>query len=201
VNRQRYCPFPNTAYDGSCYVQFNGGASGQASMQQDITYPGPYFGNGKKTASTAEVMLRCPTANIASNCPGAVAIRGINGPGQDEGVSQSLILPKGGNWYRCRVDFNHPDGPDTETPGYGFVNNHTTLRWEVYNQGGDGRNLDVDFTYLGAKSRERDPRIDFPVPLIGWAPPGLNDVGTVGDILNDTPLACYQATGTGAPIN
>lgn len=201
VNRAQYCPFPNTAYDGSCYVQFNGGVSGEASMYQDVTYPGPYFGNGKKTVYTAEAMLRCPTSNPGTTCPIAIAIRGRNGPGADEGVSITYPLPKDGNWYLCRLDYNHPDGPNTDTPGWGFVNNHSTLRWEIYNQSNDGRNLDIDYTYLGPRSREVDPRVDRAIPIFGWTPPGLNDIGTVGDILNDTPDNCYRATGTGAPIS
>jgi len=195
VNRVKYCN--GTGYDESCFVQFNSGnGNGEVSIQQDVTYPGGAAGLKKYTA---EAMVRCPTSN-AGNCPITIGVWGIGGPNGNEGQGMSQTLPNNGHWYLCRTDDDHPD-PD---PDAGFQYSHNTLRWEVYNKGGFGINLDVDFTFLGARSRELDPRIEGKVPgkipLVG----GFkfdNDLGDVGDIMDDTPNGCYQATGPGAVVN
>lgn len=88
---------------------------------------------------TAEAAVRFPPG--PDDCNISMAYWGL-GVGSPEGRASTIALPPDNRWYVCRVDFEH--GGDQ-----GFSTAHNTLRWELYNNSLNGRNVDVDFTHLG----------------------------------------------------
>lgn len=136
-NRVVYCD--GRGFGSNCFLEYNAGGAPQASVFQDYPYG---VRSGDKFSS--EVMLRCPGGQPGCSATLAIWGRGVT---QDESRSIGLSLPADGIWYICRLDQEHGFGT-------GFSSNHSELRWEVYNTGGN--NLDVDFTLLGPFSDRID---------------------------------------------
>jgi hypothetical protein len=130
--------------------------------------------------------------------PGRVG--GLGGANGNEENHMDTQISRDGEWYKCRVDDDHPSAADI-----GFQHNHTTLRWEVYNMSRSGRNLDVDFTYLGSRCKELDATVgamkSLDLPLLGKVRIGIEDYDLVGDIRGKVPNPCYKATGTGSGVH
>ena len=121
-------------YDSDCYLQFSRGSAPLASVRQDVslsTKPGDNL--------TGEARVRCPY-KFGEACPINLTIRGMGGPG-DETRSTVCTIPDDGAWYVVRLDGNNNFIE-------GFGHEHSTIRWELYNEGSPTRNIDVDYTTL-----------------------------------------------------
>lgn len=115
----RYCNDPRPAYNGSCFVQFNGGGTGGASYYQDIFNRSPV-----QNGLSGKVRLR---NRGPSSVEANVVLWGLT-----NGVSVSKVCslpPNATSWTTCIT-------PTLNAPG------NVKLRLEVYNRG--AYNMDVD---------------------------------------------------------
>lgn len=158
----RYCQDTFSAYDGSCFVQFNATGSPWASVYQDTTLdPGP--------RPTVEAAMRCRKGS-GQRCDGSLGFFGFGGSNPQEsrfvGFHDGIAagIPDDGYWYICRMDENHGNGA---TLAY----SHPTFRWQVY--GDIAANMDVDYTFLGGRTIVNDPDNE----LAGVEIPGVGDIG------------------------
>jgi len=139
--KARICA-PGAGFDGNCYTQFNRGTGYWASVYQDV-----YWGNWQKPF-TAEAAVRCPVSNPGS-CSVGVGFRSIRNV-NDHDFTWTWV-PDDGNWYICRVDWDHVDQGGSP----GLTNADDSIQFEVINSTGD--NLDIDFAFLGGKTLRNDP--------------------------------------------
>lgn len=121
----RYCDDPTGAYNGRCFVQFNGNGSAGASFYQDI-----HNGGFQQDGFSARVRVR------------------NRGPETMDAVIVVWFLETGGNASaRCSISPGATTWHLCETPTFDNPPDNVRMRIEVYNDG--PYNMDIDSEVLG----------------------------------------------------